>query len=124
MFALYRSKYPDGQYETVFDFVKGAYVGKGMETIVDVWREPEVFMRGTWKELADGKWEGIKYRFVNGVHPHEAKSFTLIVESEILTVLSHPSCVGLGKIGLDYHYTRSCCQTSSNSVRPSATGSH
>ncbi|KAK0199546.1 hypothetical protein DFS33DRAFT_1388510 [Desarmillaria ectypa] len=106
-FALYRSKYPEGQYETVFDFVKGVYAGKGVGTIVDVWCEPEVFMRGTWKALADGKWEGIEYRFVIGVHPHEAKSYTPAVESEILTALSHPSCVGLGEIGLDYHYTLS-----------------
>ncbi|KAK0462579.1 Metallo-dependent hydrolase [Desarmillaria tabescens] len=106
-FALYRSKYPEGQYETAFDFVKGVYAGKGVETIVDVWCEPEVFMRGTWKELADGKWEGIQYRFVIGVHPHEAKSYTPAVESEILTALEHSACVGLGEIGLDYHYTLS-----------------
>ncbi|SJL11823.1 uncharacterized protein ARMOST_15234 [Armillaria ostoyae] len=82
-FALYRSKYPEGKYETAFDFVEGVYAGKGVETIVDVWCEPEVFMRGTWKELADGKWQGIQYRFVIGVHPHEAKSYTPAVESEI-----------------------------------------
>ncbi|KAK0429873.1 hypothetical protein EV421DRAFT_1913836 [Armillaria borealis] len=59
-FALYRSKYPEGKYETAFDFVEGVYAGKGVETIVDVWCEPEVFMRGTWKELADGKWEPLR----------------------------------------------------------------
>ncbi len=37
MFALYRSKYPEGQYETMFDFAEGVYVRKGVETIVDVW---------------------------------------------------------------------------------------
>ncbi|SJL11814.1 uncharacterized protein ARMOST_15224 [Armillaria ostoyae] len=30
----------------------------GVETVY-VWCELEVFMRGTWKELADGRWEGI-----------------------------------------------------------------
>ncbi|KAK0239609.1 hypothetical protein EDD85DRAFT_920113 [Armillaria nabsnona] len=88
-FALYRSKYPEGQYEIAFDFVEGVYTGKGVETKVDVWCEPE----GTWKELADGKWEGIQYLFVIGAH--EAKSYTPTVKSEILTALSHPSCVGL-----------------------------
>ncbi|KAK0438372.1 hypothetical protein EV421DRAFT_2010654 [Armillaria borealis] len=92
---LFRSKYPEVQYDTAFDFVEGVYSGKG----------PEVFMRGTWKELANGKWEGVQYRFVTGAH--EAKSYTPVVESEILTALSHPSCVGLGEIGLDYHYTLS-----------------
>ncbi|PBK59227.1 Metallo-dependent hydrolase [Armillaria solidipes] len=87
--------YPEGQYGTVFEFVKGMYAGKGVETIVDVWCEPE---------------EGVQYRFVidpPGVHPHEAKLYTPAVESGILTALSHPSCVGLGEIGLDYHYTLS-----------------
>ncbi len=37
------------------------YVSKGVETIVDVWYAPEVFMMGTWKELVDGKWEGVQY---------------------------------------------------------------
>ncbi len=56
-----RSKYSGGQYETAFDFINGIYASKGVETIVDVWCEPEVFMQGTWKELVDGKWEGIQY---------------------------------------------------------------
>ena len=59
MFALYRSKYPEGQYEIAFDIVEGMYTGKGVETIVDVWCEPEVFMQGTRKELVDGRWEGL-----------------------------------------------------------------
>ncbi|PBK93077.1 hypothetical protein ARMGADRAFT_1046115 [Armillaria gallica] len=87
-FALYRSKFPEVQCETAFDFIEGVYTGKGVEMIVNVWCEPEVFMQGTWKELVDGRWEGIQYRFVT------AKSYTPTVESEILT-LSHPSCVGL-----------------------------
>ncbi|KAK0433489.1 uncharacterized protein EV420DRAFT_1489116 [Desarmillaria tabescens] len=32
----------------------------GVETIVNVQCEPEVFMRGTWKDLADGKCDGMK----------------------------------------------------------------
>ncbi len=67
-FALYRSKYPEGRYEFAFDFLEGVYTVKGVETIVDVWCEPEVFMQGTWKELADEKWEGIQYRFVTSAY--------------------------------------------------------
>ncbi len=67
-FALYRSKYREGQYETALDFVEGVYAGREVETIVNVWCEPEVFMQGTWKELADGKREGIQYRFVIGAY--------------------------------------------------------
>ncbi|PBK60100.1 hypothetical protein ARMSODRAFT_1026887 [Armillaria solidipes] len=69
-FALYRSKYPEGQYDTAFDFVEGLYSGTGVETIIDVWCEPEVLMRETWKELADRNWEGVQYQFVIGVHPY------------------------------------------------------
>ncbi len=54
-FGLYRSKYPEGKYETAFDFVEGMYAGKGVETIVDVWCELEVFMTGTWKEMGNGR---------------------------------------------------------------------
>ncbi|KAK0440847.1 hypothetical protein EV421DRAFT_1737158 [Armillaria borealis] len=57
VFALYRSKYPEGEYETAFDIVKDVY--EGVETVVDVWCEPEVFILGTWKEFGYGGWEGI-----------------------------------------------------------------
>ncbi len=44
----------------MFDFVQGVYAGEGIETIINVWGEPEVFMRVPWKVLADEKWEGIQ----------------------------------------------------------------
>ncbi len=40
----------------MFGFVQGVYAG---ETIINVWGEPEVFLRGTWTVLADGKWDGV-----------------------------------------------------------------
>ncbi len=46
-FALYRTKHPEGECEAMFDFVPGVYAGERAETIIDVWGEPEVFMRGT-----------------------------------------------------------------------------
>ncbi len=45
----------EGEYEAVFGFVQGMYAGEGAETIINVWGEPEMSMRGTWKVLADGK---------------------------------------------------------------------
>ncbi|KAI3610521.1 hypothetical protein WG66_006944 [Moniliophthora roreri] len=110
-FEAYRHKYKDGQYETVFDFVKGMYEGKKVEAIVDVWCEAPV--RSLWKEFADSalseedrkmKWGGLEYWFVMGVHPHESKNYTDDVEQEILEAMKHPRCVGWGEIGLDYHY--------------------
>ncbi|KAK0489054.1 hypothetical protein IW261DRAFT_1640530 [Armillaria novae-zelandiae] len=55
-----------------------------------------------WRRLADapeGQWG-------NTESPaDEAKYYTPAVEAEIC--LTRPLCVGLGEIGLDYHYTRS-----------------
>ncbi len=68
MFVLYRSKYPEVQCEIVFDFVEGVYTGKGVETIVDVWVRARGVHAGTWKELANGKWEGVQYRFVTSAY--------------------------------------------------------
>ncbi|PBK99564.1 Metallo-dependent hydrolase [Armillaria gallica] len=112
-FAAYRSSYPSGWYSSIFELVRGIYKGRGVETIIDVWHNPAEFMpkpgKG-WRRLADApeeQWGGVNYRFVIGVHPHEAKYYTPAVEAEITTALNHPLCVGLGEIGLDYHYTRS-----------------
>ncbi|PBK61454.1 hypothetical protein ARMSODRAFT_1025591 [Armillaria solidipes] len=45
---------------------------QGVQTIANLSSEPDIFMRGTWKELADGKWEGIEYQLVIGVPPRPA----------------------------------------------------
>ncbi|TDL18207.1 hydrolase [Rickenella mellea] len=116
-FASYRSLYPDGQYEDVFDFMRGMYDGKGVESMVDVWCEAPV--QKEWKELADSalseelrkeKWNGIEYWFVMGEHAasvHQAKDYNDTVEADILEAMRHPRCVGWGEIGLDYHYDNS-----------------
>ncbi len=49
----------EGEYEAVFDFVQGVYASEGAETIINVWGKPGMFMRGTRKVLADGKWDGV-----------------------------------------------------------------
>ncbi|PBK84827.1 hypothetical protein ARMGADRAFT_1087987 [Armillaria gallica] len=88
--------------DTHTHLLKGIYAGGGVQTIVNLSSEPDVFMRGTWKELADGKWEGIKHQFaIEGVHPHEGKACRRIRDSHCG---AHPSSVGLGEIGSDYHY--------------------
>ncbi|KAI8994021.1 hypothetical protein BD414DRAFT_481146 [Trametes punicea] len=113
-FSVYRSKYKEGTYTTVYDFVREVYKGHGVEAIVDVYCEaPE---HKEWRELADSalsdkdrkaKWGGLEYWFVMGVHPHEASAYNDDVEREILQAMSHPRCVGWGEIGLDYHYDNS-----------------
>ncbi|KAJ7100751.1 hypothetical protein B0H15DRAFT_944039 [Mycena belliarum] len=113
-FELYRHKYPEGQYTTVFDFVRGLYVPAGVQEIVDVWCEAPV--RQLWREFADSAlteesrrdlWGGMGYWFVMGVHPHEASLYTDAVEADILEAMAHPRCVGWGEMGLDYHYDNS-----------------
>ncbi|CCM05242.1 uncharacterized protein FIBRA_07452 [Fibroporia radiculosa] len=113
-FSSYRSKYKNGQFGTVFDFVRGLYHGRNVEAIVDVWCEAPV--QKIWRSIADSalteesrrdKWSGIEYWFVMGVHPHESSQYTDNVEADILEAMAHPRCVGWGEIGLDYHYDNS-----------------
>lgn len=42
-----------------------------------------------------------------GVHPHDAEKATDATLRELETLLRHPKVVGLGEIGLDYHYDHS-----------------
>ena len=72
-FSAYRSKYPLGKYETVYDFVQGLYGSKKVDGIIDVFCEAPV--QSGWKELADSalspekkstQWGGIDYWFVMG----------------------------------------------------------
>ncbi|KAJ7621316.1 hydrolase [Roridomyces roridus] len=113
-FEAYRLKYPNGEYKTVYDFVRGLYVPAGVQEIVDVWCEAPV--RPLWREFADSAlteekrrdlWGGMGYWFVMGVHPHQAKDYTDAVEADIIEAMAHPRCVGWGEMGLDYHYDNS-----------------
>lgn len=42
-----------------------------------------------------------------GVHPHDAEKATGATLQELEALLRHPKVVGLGEIGLDYHYDHS-----------------
>lgn len=46
-----------------------------------------------------------------GVHPHDASKYDDAVESKLQKALSHPRCIALGEIGLDYHYNQSPPET-------------
>lgn len=73
-FAAYRSRYKEGHYQDVFDFMKEMYKGRNVAAIVDVWCEAPV--QKIWKEFADSacegaegkeKWGGLEYWFVMGM---------------------------------------------------------
>lgn len=69
-FEQYQTKYKPGKFETVYDFVRGLYADRKVESIVDVWCEAPV--NKIWKELAesaankDERWGGLEYWFVMG----------------------------------------------------------
>ena len=72
-FSSYKTKYPTGKYDSLWDFVRGAYHGRNVKAVVDVWCEAPV--QRAWKEVADSalsahdravKWGGIEYWFVMG----------------------------------------------------------
>ena len=43
-------------------------------------------------------------RFLAGVHPYGAPGYTDDVHAQVLAALADPLCVGVGEIGLDYHF--------------------
>lgn len=74
--------------------------------MVDVWCEvPRTHFDEVVNDMA--AMEGFNYRFVVGVHPHEASSWNDEVEADLLKALAHPRNCGLGECGLDYHYDNS-----------------
>ncbi|GAA5948268.1 hypothetical protein JCM10213_002214 [Rhodosporidiobolus nylandii] len=109
-FKAYKEKYPDGQHQNIKDFVKATL--PNMHAIVDVWCEAP--MDPDWKDVVDSLVElqkedprGLKYHFVVGAHPHEAKLYTPSLETSFLEAHAHPACRGWGECGLDYFYDNS-----------------
>ncbi len=44
------------------------------------------------------------YRLAAGVHPHNAKDYTALVEKRLIALACDPRTSVIGEIGLDYHY--------------------
>ncbi|KAF8064825.1 hypothetical protein FPV67DRAFT_1562816 [Lyophyllum atratum] len=111
-FSAYRSRYKEGKYTEVHEFVQKMYEGRKVDAVVDVWCEAPV--QKMWRTFADSAvkkedresvWSGMEYWFVMGTH--EAKVYNDEVEKDILEAMDHPRCVGWGEMGLDYHYDNS-----------------
>lgn len=45
--------------------------------------------------------------FSAGVHPHDAKRFDAETEKKIKKIGTHPDCLAIGEIGLDFHHNHS-----------------
>ena len=70
-YQAYRSHYPEGLYDTLPDFFRAMFAGRGVKTVVDVWCEAPI-LEGPLKDMLEIDWEkdvGVEYRFVIGVHP-------------------------------------------------------
>ena len=52
-----------------------------------------------------------------GTHPHQAHEEREATVEELLSLASHPKCVGIGEAGLDYHYDRAPRDTAARVFR-------
>lgn len=79
---------------------------QGVKTFVTIGTTPDSLEQV--RASADAH-EGVY--FTVGIHPHEAKDFTPEVEATMDRLRAHAKCVGVGEIGLDYHYDHSPRET-------------
>lgn len=54
--------------------------------------------------FANPSWLLTGVRYLVGVHPYGAPAYTDAVHAQVLESLRDPLCVGVGEIGLDYHF--------------------
>ena len=88
----------DKRYTSVKDVVDTCRQN-GTGILVDVgWNRENSFLARDNAQSFDGVY------FAAGIHPSEANVVTQDDVGAIETLLSHPKCIALGEIGLDYHY--------------------
>ena len=87
-FEFYRARYKNGAYTDVFDFVKGMYGDRNVETLLDVWCEAPV--QKLWKEFADAaihengkKWGGIQYWFALGTQTSCISKYNILTKIDL-----------------------------------------
>lgn len=94
---------------------RAALAGVGLVvTVADVTETPEGTFEslGSWvadaaERLMEWEVEGIvppDVRIILGAHPHNAKDFDEWAERRLITLSDDPRVVGVGEIGLDFHY--------------------
>jgi TatD DNase family protein len=86
---------------TVDEYLANARA-QGVRTFVTIGTEPDSLT--ALRDLAE-KYPDVY--FTVGIHPHEAKDYTDEVERAMDSLRTHPKCVAVGEIGLDYYYDHS-----------------
>jgi TatD DNase family protein len=94
--------------DEVVERARAAGVG-AMVTISTVLAQAE-----TLREIS-GRFDGV-YCTV-GVHPHEAKDHAGVSAADLEDLCTHPTVVGIGETGLDYHYDHSPREDQQKSFR-------
>src|SRR5689334_17649677 len=74
----------------------------GVTKFITIGTEPDTL--DSLKDLAE---KFPEVYFSVGIHPHEAKFYNNDVEEKMTSLVSHPKCVAVGEIGLDYWYDHS-----------------
>lgn len=74
----------------------------GVTTIITIGSDPETID----KTVSIAEKYPMVYATV-GVHPHEAKKFSEDIYKKVFELTRHPKVIGVGEIGLDYHYEHS-----------------
>ncbi|MBI3558397.1 MAG: TatD family hydrolase [Deltaproteobacteria bacterium] len=75
---------------------------QGLSAFVTIGTRPKSLV--TLKDFAE-KYPDVY--FTVGIHPHEAVDFNAEVEQTMNSLRTHPKCVAVGEIGLDYYYHHS-----------------
>ncbi len=114
---------------------RAAMAGVGyIVTVVDVTETPEGTFDALDSWVADAaerleQWE-LPYvrvpdvRIILGAHPHNAKDFDQHAEARMLELSTDPRVVGIGEIGLDFHYDHSPRIVQRRAFRVQLDGAH
>ena len=88
----------DARYESVKTVVFEAQ-NEGVNIMVDSgWNAKNSLLAKDNAQIFDGVY------FTAGIHPSEANTFTAQDIEIVKSLLTHPKCLAVGEIGLDYHY--------------------
>lgn len=103
-------------------------------TVVDVTETPEgtFDLLDSWigeaqERLAEWELPDVKLpdvRIILGAHPHNAKDFDQAAEERMLAYVADPRVVGIGEIGLDFHYDHSPRIVQRHAFRKQLDGAH